>query len=270
MKNFYIDINSIIDARQGVIERLAPGAFVEINQEGYHKRKGDFFKGIDPVAYRNMYQANELETLMHGTMTNVMHFLGPQIADVLKEFIASEADTRTRPMLDINVFPYKYSDEDKAYLGGVIHAMLNHIVGVNVIDEDIKNLTPSRCNASYFMMVTYDYDRYLNAHASELIKQPVPGLILVAPMVYFNTNPDEDEETIDYLQQGINSLALLETSIAPRICLKFVDIEVFSVIYPDDRVMKKHEANLENQMSLDDLERVLQSHRDKKKTIPEA
>lgn len=268
MKNFYVDINSIVDAREGVIRRLAPDLADGIVKNGYMKRKGDFFAGVDPVEYRKLYEANELETLANGTMTNVFQFLYPQIADMLKEFIASEADTRTRPMLDINVFPYEYSDEDKAYLAGVVHAMLNNIIGIRVIEEDLKDLTPTRCRATYSMMVTYDYDRYLNTHSAALIKQPCPELILVAPMVYFNTNPDENEETIDYLKQGINSLALLETTIAPRICLKFVDIDVFSIVYPDNRVMDKDKVNVDNHMSLDELEAVLQKQ--KEKQIPEA
>lgn len=268
MKNFYVDINSIIDARAGVIKRLAPELYTEIIQNGYHTRKGDFFKGIDPAKYREMYEANEIETLMAGTMTNVFHFIYPHVLDIMKEFVAKEEDSRARPMLDVNVFPYDYTEDEMAFLRTVVYSQMRGIVGVRVFKKDLAELTPAHCAEAYFMMVTYDYDRYLNAHSSELIRAPIPQMILAAPMVYFNTNPDEDEETISQLSQGINSLALLETAIAPRICLKFLNPEVFSIVYPDDRVLEIDVPNTENQMSLDDLEKILQSHRDKR--IPEA
>lgn len=268
MKNFYVDINSIIDARWGVISRLAPDHLPVIAGNDYHHRKGDFFSGVDPVKFRELYEANEIETLAHGTMTNVFHFMYPQILDLMKEFVATEADARERPVLDVNVFPYDYSDEDMAFLRSVVYAQMRGIIGVRVMKKDIKELTPAHCAEAYFMMVSYDYDRYINAHSHELIRNPQPQLVFIAPMVYFNTNPEENEETIDQLNQGINSLALLETALAPRLCLKFVNVEIFSVVYPDDRILEIEIPDTDNQMSLDDLEKVLQAHRDKR--VPEA
>lgn len=270
MKNFYVDINSIIDARAGVVNRMNPEVHADLVKNGYHLRKGDFFEGIDPVEFRRIYNASEMETLEAGMMTNIFHFLYPQVVDMMKEFIADERNKRDRPMLEVNVFPYDYTEDEKAFLGGIVHGYMRGIVGVKIINTDIKEMNPVFCNERYSMMVTYDYDRYINAHSEELIRNPVPTLILIGPMVYFNTDPDKDEETIDQLNQGINSLAILEAHIAPRICLKFINVEVFSIVYPDDRVLHYDKVDTKPARSIEDLERVLKEQAQKEKRIPEA
>lgn len=269
MKNFYLDINSILDARAGVINRLNPEKYAEIVRSGYHLRKGDFFSGINPEEFRAMYNANEIETLLESTMTNVFQFLYPQVVDVMKEFIASEADTRERPVLEVNVFPYDYTEEEMTYLRGVVYLKMQGVIGVEVYNRDIKELDPVYCASRYAMMVSYDYDRYINTHSDALIKSPQPHLILVAPMVYFNTDPETNDETIDQLREGINSLSVLEAHIASRICLRFVNVDIFSIVYPDNRVLEQNKLDLSNQRSIEELERVLLKDRDKNKRIPE-
>jgi hypothetical protein len=267
-KNFYLDVGSILDARAGTIRRLNPEAYAEAIRTNYHQRKGDFFKGIDPQAFRKLYKSYEMETIMEGTVTNVFQFLYPQITDALKEFIAHEGADHMRPMVDVNVWPYDFSEEQMAYLRTLVYRKLKGLIGVNVFKKDIKDLTPAHCSENYFMMIMYDYDDYLNVHSTELIKNPQPMLILVAPMVYFNRDPDTDEETIDQLKQGTNSLALLEALMAPRISLRFVNVDIFSIVYPDDRIIKADLPDTDRHISIDELDKVLLKQKEKR--IPEA
>jgi hypothetical protein len=267
-KNFYADIGSILDARAGVIKRINPEVYAELVRKNYHTRKGDFFEGIDPVVFRDMYETYDVENLIEGTLTNVFHFLYPQVTEAMKEFVAHEAQDHMRPVLDVNFWPYDVSDDEMAVFRTIIWQKMRGIIGVNVFRRDIKELTPGYCAENYHMMITYDYHHYLNAHATELIRSPKPFLIMIAPMVYFNTDPDKDEETIEQLNQGINSLALLEATLAPRICLKFVNVDIFSIVYPDDRVLKVDVVDTESGLSLDDLGKILAQQDEKR--IPEA
>lgn len=262
MKGFYLSIDSILDARFGVVSRINPEVAKGLIAKGYHHRKGDFFDGIDPDEYRTLYEKHEVETLMESTVTNVFQFLQPQVADVLREGIAQEVQHHLRPVLDVNVWPYAMTADEMAYLRTMVYARLGGIIGVNVFSRDIAELTPHHCAESYLMMVMYDYHHYLNAHTEALIKNPKPMLMLVAPMVYFNRNPDTDEETIEHLKRGINSLALLEAAVAARISLKFVNVDVFSIVYPDDRLVQKvTEVNTDHHRTLDELEKVLDADR---------
>lgn len=268
MKGFYVHLDAIIDLRAGTIRRLNTEAYAEIIRNGYHKRKGDFFEGIDPVAYRTLYEAREMETVAEGTVTNVFQFLYPQVAETMKECIANELKDHERPTLDVNVWPYDFTDDERAYLRSLVYQQTRGIIGVNVFSKDIKELTPAYCAENYHMLVMYDYHHYLNAHSSALIKDPKPFLMLIAPMVYFNTDPDKDEETIEHLKQGINSLSLLEASIAMRICLKFINVDVFSIVYPDERILELDKVDVTNQMTIEELDRILLAK--KAKRIPEA
>lgn len=237
-KHFYVHIDAILDSRAGVIQRLNPETHANLVKLGYHKRRGDFFEGVDPVEYRKLYEAREVETLMESTMTNIFQFLAPQIADTMKEMIAQEVPEHLKPTIEVNVWPYELTDEEKSHIRMSVYTRIEGMVGVNVVDKPISELHPAKCAEEYYMMIMYDYHDYLNAHANALIKNPRPFLMLVAPMVYFNTDPLKDPEAMEQLKNGINSLAVLEAALAPRLALKFINVDVFSIVYPDDRISK--------------------------------
>ncbi|BAS04841.1 hypothetical protein [Ralstonia phage RSF1] len=263
MKGFYIDIHSLLDARYGVIKRLNPEAATKIVQKGYHQRKGDFFEGIDKKEYDEMYGKHEMETLMESLHTNIFQFLYPQVAELMKESIAHELPNHQKPQLDVNVWPYDFSEEEKAALRSHIYLKLRGIIGVNVFSKPLEELTPGFCAENYVMMIMYDYHHYLNTQGNALIKEPKPHLILIGPMVYFNVNPDENEDAIEALKRGINSLALLEAAVAPRICLKFINVENFSIVYPDERILANDAVDTTRHITIDELDRKLDGFRNK-------
>lgn len=269
-KGFYIHIDAILDTRAGTVRRLNPEAHAVMVKNGYHQRKGDFFEGVKYEDYRALYESHDVDTLIESTMTNVFQFLYPQVLDSVKELVAAEAQAHQRPTVDVNVWPYALQDDEMAMLRTLIYQQMRGVVGVNIFSKDIAELTPAKCAENYNMMIMYDYDKYLNTHASALIRDPKPFLILIAPMVFFNRNPDTDEETLDMLKQGINSLALLEATIAPRICLKFVNVEIFSIVYPDDRILKVDAIAADHSITIEELDKKLEAQRAREKRIPEA
>lgn len=261
MKGIYTDLNSIMDARFGVVKRLNPESAANLIRNGYHQRKGDFFEGVEKAQYDELYGKHEVETLMETMMTNIFQFLYPQIVELMKETIAHELPNHQKPQLDVNVWPYDFSEQEKAALRSHVYLKLRGVIGVNVFSKPLKELTPGFCAENYSMMVMYDYHHYLNTHGSALIKEPKPFLLLVAPMVYFNTNPDTDEDVIEHLKNGINSLALLEAALAPRICLKFINVENFSIVYPDDRILANAVVDTSKHITLDELDKKLEKQR---------
>lgn len=262
MKGIYAEIGALLDARYGVVKRLNPEAAKELIKNGYHYRKGDFFEGIDKKAYDELYAKYEVETLQEALMTNIFVFLAPQIAELMKETIAHELPDNQKPQLDVNVWPYPFQADEMAALRSIIYLKFQGRIGVNVFSKDIKELTPAACHENYVMMVMYDYQHYLNAHANALIKNPKPFLMLVAPMVYFNSDPDKDEEVIEQMKRGINSLAVLEAAVAPRIHLKFINVEHFSLIYPDARLAKIEEVDTSRHLTIDELDKKLQEQKE--------
>lgn len=257
MKGIYAEIGALLDARYGVVRRLNPEAAHSLIKNGYHVRKGDFFEGIDKKAYDELYNKFEVETLQEALMTNIFVFLAPQIAELMKETIAHELPDNQKPQLDVNVWPYPFQPDEMAALRSIIYLKFQGRIGVNVISKDIKEMTPALCAENYVMMVMYDYHHYLNAHANSLIKNPKPFLLLVAPMVYFNSDPDKDEEVIEQMKRGINSLAVLEAAVAPRIHLKFINVEHFSIIYPDERLASIEDVDVSKHLSIDELDKKL-------------
>lgn len=256
-KGFYLGLNEVLDTRASTIKCLRPDLHDDIIRNNYHNRKGDFFAGIPPEEFNAKYAAQEFDLLEDATMSNVFQFLHPQIADFMTEAIAAEIPAKDLPMLDVNIWPYELNREEIASLRSLIYIKTGGIIGVNMIDVPLAKLTPSKCSDNYHMMMMYRYDEYINMHSHALIESPVPTLLIIGPMVYFNTDPETNEETVDQIAHGINSLLILEASLAPRIGLKFVNIDIFSIVYPDERISEKDAATGEVRHSLDDLEREL-------------
>lgn len=261
MKGIYLDIGALMDARYGVVKRLNPEAALQLVRNGYHNRKGDFFEGVDKKAYDELYGKYEVETLQETVMTNIVAFLAPQIAELMKETIAHELPDNQKPTLDVNVWPYPFQADEMAALRSIIYLQFSGRIGVNVFSKDIKEMTPSACQENYVMMVMYDYHHYLNAHSNALIKNPKPFLMLVAPMVYFNSDPDQDEEIIEQMKRGINSLAVLEAAVAPRIHLKFINVEHFSIVYPDERLKSIEDIDVSKHISIEELDKKLEEQK---------
>lgn len=262
-KNFYIHLDAVLDTRAGVIRRMDPEKHAEIIRNGYHQRKSDFFPGIDREAFLALYKAKESDTLVESTVTNIFYFLYPQIVDIMKETSTLELPDHMKPQLDVNIWPYDLTDDEKADLRAIVALYTRRVIGVNIINESIQAMTPGRCWDKYMMMITYDFEEWLNTHSNELIKEPKPWLVMVAPMSYLNRDPDKDPETIDSLKQGINSLALLGAALAPRLGLKFVNVDLFSIAYPDDRLVKIEEITTAQTRTIEELDRELVKHREK-------
>lgn len=252
-KSFYIDIPSIFDERAGVVKRIAPEAYLEMFKNGYHKRKGDFFKGVDPEAYKELYHKHEMETLEGCFITNVFQFLQPQIADYMGEYMAKQLPSHEAPKLHINIHGYDFSPEEIANLKSLVYLKIGGIIGVETIDQSMEELEPSRCRDEYWIMIMYDYDKYLNANLAKLRASPCKMLILIAPMVYFNTDPDTDEEARRQIEDGMNGLITLESFASELICLKFVNIDVFSTLYPDDRIQEMDNVKTDNPRDLEEF-----------------
>jgi hypothetical protein len=194
---------------------------------------------------------------METMTTNIFQFLYPQIAEMMKESIAHELPHHQKPQLDVNVWPYAFQDDEMAALRSHVYLQLRGMIGVNVFSKPLGELTPGFCAENYIMMIMYDYHHYLNTHGNSLIKEPKPQLMLIAPMVYFNSDPDKDEDAIEHLKRGINSLALLEAALAPRICLKFINVENFSIVYPDERILANDAVDTSKHLTIEELDKKL-------------
>ena len=263
-KNFYVDLDSIFDIRLNVIERIDPQAPARLIANKYHKRQADYFEGIDPETFRALYDEYSFENLQGCVKTNIFQFLADTCFDVIKETIALEIDLNDRPKLEINVWPYELTEQEQRILRALAFAELGGKIEVLVVNIDLKDMAPQQCQNRYFFMVMYHYYRWINAQADALAKAFYPTLVLVGPQIIFERDPAVDDELHDLLESGINPLAVLEAGIAPRITLRLISPEVFSIVYPDNRLLSRTQAD-ETGMSLESFQRIL----DKQKEIQE-
>lgn len=251
-KDFYVSIDSLLDTRFGVVERMKEGHGRKLISEGkWHRRKSDFFPEIDREEFLKIYQAYEMETLEHSIITNASYVLFDHIKDFMLEHIAMEIHPDNRPKLHVNVYPYDFPEEAYEELRALVFLEFKRVVDVIIINTPVSELTPTMCRERYFMMFMYDYIDWINSHGDELEKilQTTPridDLIIAGPILFFNTDPEKDETTREYLAKGINPLALFDGGPGMRIGVRLIDPDVFCVKYPDDRILRIQEMEEEN------------------------
>ena len=259
-KNFYVDLDSIFDVRLNLIGRIDAKAPERLIAAGYHNRRADYFEGIDPVEFRKLYDEYSFENLQGCIKTNIFVFLNEMVFEVLKELIPLELPVDDRPKLEINTWPYELTEEENHLLQRLAFVELGGKIEVKIVHLELKDLAPTQCQNRYHLMVMYHYFNWINAQSEALVKGFFPQLIIVGPQLIFENDPDNSHELRELLESGINPLAILEARIAPRITLRLVSPELFSVVYPDRRLEKKTEVK-ESGMSLETFQKLLEEQR---------
>lgn len=228
-------LDSLLDTRIGTINKHRPDLTSKILKSKYHRRKSDFFDGITREDYLRWYADRDEETLANSVVTNVIDFARLQLSDLAKETTLNDADIE--PMLTINVYPYQLSEQTKEDIRESARERMKGMFDVKIIDMSLEEMTPAYCYEHFFMTLIYDYPEWINYHLKSLTETPHHRLIVVGPAIFFNTNPETNPEAMEELRRGNNPLEILVATLATRICLRLIDVEIFSVIYPDNRIL---------------------------------
>lgn len=265
LKNFYIDIASAFDLRAGCIERLKPGHVTELVRNGYHNRKSDIFPGIDMDAYRELYWKFEDDTLTASYATNVYYSLLVHVIDVLREAKANEVHPDHLPKLYLNIYPYEFDDDAKLMLRQVCYSAVQRLVDVVIISRPMEDLDPAWMRETFFLAYMYHYDKWYSHHMPTLSAMIAGGrritdLIILGPMVFINNDPDSNEEIQEHLRNGINPLALVEAGLE-GMGLRLQNPEIFSIVYPDDRIVGYSAPESTGELTLEEYSRIVENQR---------
>jgi hypothetical protein len=180
-----VSLDVLLDTRLGALNKMNTKYPELVLAAGWTDREGDFYEKWIPdfdrdkfnTIYWNRGTANDVHT-----KSIVTGYLARLIADVKILRTASE----NHPMaggvvVDINVWPYVFSDNEVATLKGAMAEYIGDGIRIEVTRIDLKGLSPKSIRGRWCSFSIYNFDEWLLMHSDALLKTPIPSVVCIAP-----------------------------------------------------------------------------------------
>lgn len=240
-EGLYIELDSVLDTRLGTISKvslaLAEGL---LRSTQYFERDQDIFDGVPVMEYARLWKERNVETLKRSVLTNLISQHVRHVLEQLK-YQAMTQPKHDSIRVDINIYPYRLSQEVEAELVRVIEYHLNggavpsaeerSLVRVEIIDRRPEAMTPSFCKERYGAMWMYDPGPWLGSQNEAFNTLRIPEVLVYVPKLYHGKKPNEAElSEIRMAVQGRTSdpFTLAEMQLSPIAGVQMLDVSDFS------------------------------------------
>lgn len=228
LETIYVDIDALLDTRLGTIHKHDSELATKIITSGkYHTRDCDEFDGLDKDKFRELYNNRDNEVLKCSVVTNVIVLLKQLVFNFNQQAITKPFHSGCK--LCINLYPYSLSDEETSLIRDSVECAISQLIEINFINLSPVMLNPRYCKESFALMIKYDYEDWLNQNAKAFESCILPEVMLYAPAIYFNKKPTENELS-EIMRKSKHPLIAIEVLTSPIICLRLLDVELFSII----------------------------------------
>lgn len=225
-----VELDCLLDTRLGTIARIDPQLAAQLLIDNkWHTRRSDHVDGLDMNRYHALYSQRDAETLRHSVVTGLFARLRNDLVRLVETGQAEAQSGGIRLM--VNLYPYQISEEVKTQLVEIFAAETLASATIELVDYSVEQLTAEFCKRTFQAMFMYDYNAWLNAHASEFQACQLPQVALVSPEIYFVPMPDPNElEKIS--KEAAPPLGAMEMFASQIVGLQLTDVVYFSVVRP--------------------------------------
>lgn len=160
--DFYIDLDSILDTRLGVLSVHFPDMFPQV-LEGYHFRRKETFPGIEKETFEELYARRSRVELSKSIKTGML--------DMLLEFTCQTNLTRNNspyyvfPKITLNTFPYLLPVKEEQQILNSIKALLHDTCDIEIINRDPMEITLEEVALKYSLIAMYSGAKWLDVQA---------------------------------------------------------------------------------------------------------
>lgn len=235
MACIHVTLDSLLDTRLGTLIYLDEQEAARVFDCGYYQRTSDDWSAlglnINQSEYQRVYE-NRSEgghILSLSKITNAVALV-VHMADELEEQ-AKTTPFNDKTRIEVNTYPYLFSAELCDTFARALGIYFPDSVEITTTRVSTKELTPSHIDEYYDMFVIYDFNEWLQEHYEKLRARPIPSTLALAPALYHNQIPD-DEELKDEQGNTICPFAALEYVLTPMLSLSLADVRYFSLIEP--------------------------------------
>lgn len=194
-----VEMDALLDTRVGVIDRMDPEAAVRlVSNPAYYTRQIDQFEplcGIDEERYQAAWKARSVEDLKHASVTPIIDMLNFQLLDLERKYTLDPTLEGTE--LVVNLYPYRLSQAEEVAVGKAILRSVAQRTPVRFIFESPDKLTPELIRPQYSGLIFYNHHVWMQRHAESLTRMGIPQVTLVAPKLFHERIPTEEECHLD-------------------------------------------------------------------------
>lgn len=226
--NILLPIDVLYDTRLGTLYQMDPQLADRVVVDNYHKRKSDFFKGVDKSVFDKAYENRNQKTLYDSYITNVCHFLS-QIVSTLYVENTTNTPYSIKVNITLNTYPYNITDQSAQMICKMLALKVGLGVNVDWVYISQKELTPSFIKSRYQILFMYHYDTWLEEHTDEFEKVSINSVILYVPAISF-VKDITDEDLIRFARTKTNPIHELKVLCAPFVRLEPIDVKIFSLV----------------------------------------
>lgn len=181
-----VELDCLLDTRMGVVSYMDSSLAEELAAHpDYFSRLDDKFDKILPYFPQAEWEANyakrTTEMIMgHSYMTGIVQRL-KSYQDAIATY-GGDMPVQQKLAVTVNLYPYAFSDSDKAELKDTLHDVLG-IPDIRLVSLMPELVVPSMIKSTYSEFILYDFDLWLNTFHVELGNSPMPSVQAIMPLV---------------------------------------------------------------------------------------
>lgn len=231
MKRLYIDLDSLLDTRLGLLHQhggselskhvAASDAYYQRDYDDWARLTGGV---VDNATFETWWAARDAQTLLHSMTTAIFLPLSQTLA-TLSHHVHEGIETSSLSLL-INVWPYQIPyDVEKALTQAILHH-LGFQLPVVYTSLSPEEVTPAYLVENVHLVYMYDYHQWFRRHSWRIIQLQQSGLTFTLPRRF--------EKDVSQLTQEEKQKSLMAFDLAVRLHVQcvFIETRYFSLFTP--------------------------------------
>ena len=230
----YTDLDSLMDTRLSTLYSLNENSVTDVLTTGkYFKRVNNKFPYVNFDTFMETYRNRDKHIYKEALATPVLTMIKEWVISI-KENEISGPEIK-EPVVVVNVYPYKFTEEELFYIQKGLYLSLGSIADVEFVDYPIEELTPTWFkDRDVDLIVMYDYVNWIESMSinGTFSRDSCPHITMFGPAISFLSNDPTPEEMA-------KAIETMESLAAPFVNLRLLPIDVFSIAVDPDSIKKK-------------------------------
>lgn len=207
-----VELDAILDTRLATLAKINPEAAVKTaNDLRYYDRLIDDFVevcGVTKEEFREAYKNRDVEVLQNSVMTEIILILNELTLKL--EMEANDTPFVSNVIVELNVFPYQLDEDDRLAIAEAVMMRCGHSTEVKCVFYHPKEMTPQAIKNRYSGMFIYNFRDWMEHHVEAFKSFSMPRVTVMAPALFYDEIPSDDEFVKDGMRPEINAFQLSE------------------------------------------------------------
>lgn len=228
----YIDLDSLLDTRVGVVATKYPAAATMLMQEAYWLRESDDFSELTEgrvthAQFRQWWQERDKQALVTARPTNIIRIL----EELSESLVAAQVNLPfvSKVQYLVNYWPYKLEELEIQAIQQACEILTGNVVEVKMVNLTPQQLTPQWIKREVSLMVVYDYWVWMEAQKDNFATHPIPEVNLIAPAISHDHVITKEDRTIESFGE-VNPFAISELLMSVYITVQMISPGFFSLL----------------------------------------